>query len=113
MSNSNENYFKNRQGAKVYYDYRLHDTLEIPDVKDTSEDGIVYDVLAVGFFGFLDKPHITIAIDGQAELFLLPDDLIGWVMHCMSVAQQGTNFFPEKVEFGYLLDVDRIYAELY
>lgn len=105
--------FINQQGAHVFYDYRKHAVLDIPKLNDTSSDGVIYKVLTVGFFGFLEKPHITINQGGQATLYLLPDAYIGWVMHCLSVAQQGSNFFPEDVEFGYLINDDRYYAHIY
>lgn len=113
MSSNADKFFMNDQGAKVFYDHSQQSMLDIPILNDMFDKGVIYKVLSVGFFGFLDKPTVTIEQDGDVVLYRLPDELIGWVLHCMSVSQQGSNFFPEFVEFGYLSDTKRFYAHIY
>lgn len=105
-------YLINAKGAKVYTKIENNAFLEIPDVKNNmTDDGVTHKVLSVGFLegGF---PLATIKENGNVKAYRLPDDLSGWVEMNVSSSHNGVKMFPCKVEFGRLVDENRVYAEL-
>jgi len=111
-NNTSNEYIINNKGAKIYTDINRHAFLDVPDVATAALDaGAKYTVLAVGFLkGRL--PLITVKNDGKPEAYRLPDDLAGWVDMNMQASLKGVKMFPAEVEFGYLVEEDRTYAEI-
>jgi hypothetical protein len=97
VSNKEKEYYYNKKGALVYFDFYKHEILPIP--KDLS--GIKYKVLSVGFFGKMEKPCITVEEINKAVCYLLPDQLMDWAILSVGLANLGTDIFPTDVIFNY------------
>lgn len=97
VSNKEKEYYHNKKGALVYFDYNKHETLPIP--KDFN--GIKYKVLSVGFFGKMEKPCVTVEESNKAVCYLLPDQLMDWAMLSVGLANLGTDMFPSDVLFNF------------
>ncbi len=93
---SNDDTFYNSKGAKCYKDWTKHQFLEIP----VCDDGRIYKVLSVGFFGRMEQANLTIENNGHRECYLLPNELLDWAVDCVSLANMGCNPFPSQVQFG-------------
>lgn len=98
LENDGKDWFLNQKGAKTYYDYMRHEHLNIP-VCDKVGEGIVYEVLNVGFFGIMEQPCLTILEEGTPVSYLLPLELIDWTTICVDFAMRGSDMFPNKVMF--------------
>jgi hypothetical protein len=94
------------RGAKVHMDITKHPELEIASLTNERENGLAYDVLAVGMMG--DVPTVTIQAGDLTQVYRLPSWYADWIQ----VVMTGPKFFPGRVEFGYFPDKDRYYAEL-
>lgn len=104
-------FYYNQKGAKCYFDYKKHKTLDIPMISNLADRGIVYKVLSAGFFGFMEQPCVTIEEMGEAVCYLLPKDLIAWVASLVKLANLGQKFLPCNIEFGN--KNGRYYAEMF
>lgn len=90
--NLKTDFYLNQRGAKVYYDIRKQSELMIPS------GSVKYKVLSVGF----DKngvPLITIEEDGNPICYRLPEQLFGWAVNQVAIANIGKCQFPAEVVF--------------
>ncbi|WP_102050190.1 hypothetical protein [Pygmaiobacter massiliensis] len=93
----------NRQGAKVYFDIDKQPFLEIKNGHQT------FDVLSVGISkGMI--PVVTILEEDEVKCYRIPEELSGWAMTLVDLANRGENVFPSKVMFsrtnaGYFADI--------
>jgi hypothetical protein len=77
----------------------------------------VRDVLSVGFMNFrgVATPGVTVRNGQGTTFYILPNDLSGWVSHCMEtdlmLTQHGERLFPAQVEFCHFPD-DRYTADI-
>ena len=86
-------YFRNNNGAKVYFDIHKQPKLPI----NVGENK--YFVLSVGF----DKnynPLVTVADKPENQCFRLPEQLKEWAMFAVGLAKMGENIFPSDVVFS-------------
>jgi hypothetical protein len=100
----------------------------IPCVQSESGDGVVLDVVKVGFLraspndcqragvsastvidGGCFLPTAVINSNGKSILHRLPVGLAEWVIDCVAIARTGRKPLPSEVEFGEL--AGRLYAE--
>lgn len=90
---TDEDYFYNQRGAKVYYDEGKQPIL---DIKEGSQSYLVLNV------GFLKEstPTVTIQKQDDAICYRLPEQLAEWTMSCVAFANMGENLFPSKVIFS-------------
>ncbi|WP_144514837.1 hypothetical protein [Bacillus pumilus] len=106
-----KDYKINQSGAKIYSDLNKHELLQIPTLKNTSEDGSVYHVLSLGVIGTHTTGLVPVATikdsEGKVAAYRLPSALADWVAFNMGL---GVNVFPSDVEFG-IID-GRPYAEV-
>lgn len=101
----------NKAGAKIYKDINKHEILKVPVLLDEKANGVVHQVLSVGFLGGEREPIVTIKeSNGESVAYRLPHELIGWVENFMGLKLQGVDMFPAEVEFGILNS--RAYAEI-
>ncbi|MGM0817434.1 MAG: hypothetical protein ACQEUO_18355 [Bacillota bacterium] len=103
-----KDYKINQRGAKIYSDLNKHELLQIPTLKNTSEDGTVYHVLSLGVIGTHSAGMVPVEdSEGKVAAYRLPSALADWVALNMGL---GVNVFPSDVEFG-IID-GRPYAEV-
>lgn len=89
-----KDFFYNQKGAKVFVDAARQPLLPVK----RSE---IFEVLSVG----IDRdwiPLVTVLEEKQPVCYRLPDDLQGWAINIVSMANTGMNLFPSKVKFSSL-----------
>lgn len=89
-----DDHFLNQRGAKEYLskDKRMVFSLQEGESKRLF-------VLNVGIFLLTNTPTMTIRTGGRATAYDLPQELYGWVMSLVSLANCGTNLLPGYVDF--------------
>jgi hypothetical protein len=87
---TNEDYFYNRKGAKVYFDVVNQPLLSIEGRSHQ------YYVLSVGFHKD-GTPMITIQEKGSIVCYRLPEELSEWAVNCVAFSNKGINVFPSNV----------------
>ncbi|HDR7948790.1 TPA: hypothetical protein QCY38_002416 [Bacillus toyonensis] len=108
---------KNAARTVIHNDINNYPYLNIPMIINEN-DGIIYEVLSVGFHnndavaiittdGFtttrVNTPIVTVKNDDSGiQVFRLPLELDYWVLSCMRDASKGKNPFPCKVAFGII-----------
>lgn len=88
-----EEFFLNRQGAKVYFDIAKQPLLDIKNGR------IVCNVLSIGFYKNM-IPMITIQEGSETKCYRIPMELSDWAMTIVGFANMGENLFPSKVVFS-------------
>lgn len=101
---NNSDFFYNERGAKVYYDVSKQKKLDI------SDDAKTYQVLSVGFLGMMEVPYVTIMKLETPECYILPMELMEWVVNSVSFSNMGMNVFPAEVRF--YKDNGQYYADI-
>lgn len=89
---SDNDYFFNRKGAKVYYDISRQPLFSMREGSRTVE------VLSVGM-SRSGHPLMTITEDGRAVCYQLPSELSDWAYTVIGFADRGSNLFPSRVRF--------------
>ena len=92
IDETNDEYFLNRRGAKVYYDITKQPVFQIAEGSQTEM------VLSVG----MDKsgiPLITISNEDNPICYRLPEELSDWAYTVIEMANMGENLFPSQVVF--------------
>ena len=100
---SNDDYFINQRGAKVYFDPTKQPCLPLAEGSQT------YNVLSVGISRG-PIPMITIQKNNNVECFQLPLELLNWALTVIKTSQDGFNFFPCNVTFSK--SKNRYYADI-
>ncbi|MGT2750034.1 DUF3800 domain-containing protein [Streptococcus orisasini] len=104
VSDTEKDYFLNRQGAKVYFDITRQPILSIKENQENK-----YKVLSVGLSRDF-HPIVTIEHLGKALCYRIPEDLKEWAMSCVAFANMGDNLFPGQVVFSKMNG--KIYADI-
>ena len=91
LSKSDDEFFLNQKGAKVFFDVERQPALKI----DTS---IVVEVLSIGMSN-AGRPLVTILKNGQPVCCRLPVELSKWAQTLIGFANMGENLFPTRVRF--------------
>lgn len=85
-----KDYFRNQQGAKVYFDKKRQPILSLKEGQNR------YVVLSVGFFKD-GSPLMTVEELPENACYRLPVQLREWAISLVGLANMGTNLFPSKV----------------
>lgn len=102
VNDNTEEYFRNRRGAKVYYDATRQPILKLVEGRN------VVTVLSVGITkGGI--PLVTVEASPENLCYRLPVQLSEWAMKMISMTNAGAKLFPAKVIF--IKAENRIYAE--
>lgn len=105
-------YTTNQQGAKVFLNMDHQPKLAIPVLKDNKIRGVVLEVLSVAFHVQNHTPMVTVRKNKTIKSYLLPDWYREWAeLNIASLHNEATPF-PCQIEFGYLPDEERYYAEV-
>lgn len=103
MKDQEKDFFRNRRGAKVYYDVDRQPTLTLTKGKNA------FVVLSVGIAkGGI--PLVTIEALPENLCYRLPVQLDEWAMTLVSMANTGEDLFPAEVIFTKA--ENRIYADI-
>ena len=108
-------HFYNTRGAKIYLDITKQDSLKIPRLNSIRGKGKTYEVLSAGHGVNVDECHVTIKEKVGVKLYRLPRDSVytEWIHNCVVLSHAcGINMFPCRVEFGYIINENRYYAEI-
>ena len=100
---TDDDYFLNQRGAKVYYDITKQPFLQIVEGSQTEM------VLSVG----MNKsgiPLITILNENNPICYRLPEELSNWAYMVIRIADMGENLFPSQVVFTR--KKDRYFADI-
>lgn len=89
---SDDEYFFNDRGGKIYFDIEKQSVLHI-----TGKDK--YKVLSVGIHS-TGKPVATVETEKGIQSYVLPDELFGWALTLINWASQGINLLPAEVIFS-------------
>lgn len=92
LNKSDDDFFLNQKGAKVFFDIERQPSLKI-------DNSIVVDVLSVGIHN-AGQPLVTILHNGQPMCFKLPYELSDWAQALIGFANMGLNQFPTRVKFS-------------
>lgn len=87
-----EEYFRNRQGAKVYFDINKQPALRQKEGKNC------FKVLSVGI-SKEGLPIVTIEERNENVCYRLPEQLSEWAMTAVGMATMGERLFPSEVVF--------------
>ena len=103
VKDQEKDFFRNRRGAKVYYDVDRQPTLTLTKGKNA------FVVLSVGIAkGGI--PLVTIEALPENLCYRLPVQLDEWAMTLVSMANTGEDLFPAEVIFTKA--ENRIYADI-
>lgn len=103
VKDQEKDFFRNRRGAKVYYDVDRQPTLTLTKGKNA------FVVLSVGIAkGGI--PLVTIEASPENLCYRLPVQLDEWAMTLVSMANTGEDLFPAEVIFTKA--ENRIYADI-
>lgn len=105
-------YITNQQGAKIFSNIDNQPKLAIPALGDNRIRGLVLEVLSVGFHDKNHTPMVTVKKNKTIKSYLLPDWYSEWAELNIASAQSAATPFPCQIEFGYLPDEERYYAEV-
>ena len=98
-----KDFFRNQQGAKVYFDINRQPVLSLKEGQNR------YIVLSVGFFK--DKsPLMTVEELPENACYRLPVQLREWAISLAGLANTGINLFPSKVVITKINN--QIYADI-
>ena len=103
IDKTDDDYFLNQRGAKVYYDITKQPFLQIVEGSQTEM------VLSVG----MNKsgiPLITILNENNPICYRLPEELSNWAYMVIRIADMGENLFPSQVVFTR--KKDRYFADI-
>lgn len=89
-----KDFFYNQKGAKVFVDATRQPILPV-------KRGEIFEVLSVGIGRDL-IPLVTVLEEKQPVCYRLPDDLQGWAINIVGIANTGMNLLPSKVKFSSL-----------
>ena len=104
-------YVLNNAGAKIFKDINKHEIIKVPVLANETDQGIIHNVLSVGFLGLQREPIVTVKEpNGKAMAYRLPHELIGFVENVMETKRRGVDMLPSRIEFGKLND--KVYAEI-
>ena len=103
IPSTDEDYFYNQRGAKVYFDEEKQPIL---DIKEGSQS---YMVLSAGF-SKRSIPSVTIQELEKVVCYRLPEQLAEWTMSCVAFVNMGENLFPSKVIFSK--NGDKYFADI-
>lgn len=98
-----KDYFRNQQGAKVYFDINRQPILGLKEGPNR------YMVLSVGFFKD-GSPLMTVEELPENACYRLPVQLREWAISLAGLANMGTNLFPSKVVITKINN--QIYADI-
>lgn len=111
----NEKFVVNKRGAIVYENPFNHELLKIQKISNKNKErGNIYNVLSVGLIRneVYMIPGVTIKNGKNLSFYRLPAQLLDWAVLCVRMSESGNKIFPSQVEFGYLVDENRIYAQI-
>lgn len=103
VTNGTEEYFRNRRGAKVYYDATRQPILELV------EGSNALTVLSVGI-ATGGIPLVTVEASPENLCYRLPVQLSEWAMTIVAMTTAGEELFPADVVFTKA--ENRIYADI-
>lgn len=98
-----KDYFRNQQGAKVYFDINRQPVLSLKEGKNS------FTVLAVGCFRD-GSPLVTVKESSENICYRLPVQLGEWAKTLVAMANMGTSLFPSEVVFTKISN--QIYADI-
>lgn len=107
-----KDFIKNHSGAKIFITIEKQPKLVIPALNKNRNKGTVYEVLSVGFHDENHTPMVTIRRNKAIIAYILPDWYQAWVELNMVQHPNGTTPFPCNIEFGYIPEEERYYAEI-
>lgn len=93
ISETDNDFFLNHRGAKVYYDIGKQPIFQI------NEGSQAVMVLSVGI-SKSGVPLITISKDNESICYRLPKELSEWAYTVIEMANMGENLFPSQVVFS-------------
>lgn len=105
-------FITNRQGAKIFSNIDHQPKLVIPVLRDNKIRGVVLEVLSVDFHATNRIPMVTARKNKTVQSYLLPDWYREWAELNIASAHSAATPFPCQIEFGYLPDEERYYAEV-
>lgn len=92
IDETNDEYFLNHHGAKVYCDITKQPIFQIAEGSQTER------VLSVGM-SRTGVPLITISKENRPICYCLPEELSEWAYTVIGIANMGENLFPSQVVF--------------
>lgn len=98
-----KDYFRNQQGAKIYFDINRQPFLNLSEGENS------YEVLSVGLLKD-GSPLMTVEELPENVCYRLPMQLREWAITLVGMADMGANLFPSKVVFT-MID-NQIYADI-
>ncbi|HWP96037.1 MAG TPA: hypothetical protein VN426_04235 [Syntrophomonadaceae bacterium] len=106
-----KDFITNHQGAKIFISIDNQPKLVIPGLDKNRNKGKVLEVLDVGFHDINHTPMVTIRKNKAIIAYLLPDWYRDWADLNMVHHSTGTTPFPCNIEFGFIPEEERYYAE--
>ena len=103
VKDQKKDFFRNRRGAKVYYDVDRQPTLEFTKGKNA----FVVQSVGIAKGGI---PLVTIEASPENLCYRLPVQLWEWAITLVSLANAGEDLFPAEVIFTKA--ENRIYADI-
>lgn len=103
IADTNEEFFLNNRGARVFFDIEKQPTFPINEGSQTTM------VLSVGMSN-MALPLITVLKDEKPVCYRLPQELSDWAYTVLGIANIGENLFPAQVTFSKING--RCYADI-
>ncbi|MEN6348724.1 MAG: hypothetical protein ABFD08_04910 [Syntrophomonas sp.] len=112
MQKIRKEFVTNQQGSKIFTNIDDQPKLAIPVLGDNKIRGVVLEVLSVAFHDNNRTPMVTVRKNKTIKSYLLPDWYKDWAELNIASAHSGATPFPCQIEFGYIPDEERYYAEV-
>lgn len=97
IKKTDEEYFINQKGAKVYINIKKQPMLKI------TNNHCIYNVLSVGFSKEM-IPLVTVEEVCETRCYRLPVELSEWAVTLVGFTNMGVDLFPSKVAFSKIND---------